>query len=224
MAGLLRLGVKHDIADSYGVTPIVYAKRLNHYQCASLIQNYNPQRPQDVLIPIESLAEHSNSIEKIACRKEAMSNIEQDVFYRVPSCDKEHSNLERVVQLQKHSLTIIEDLQSLRDACDEALDIESQHSDGDSYHSGDEGMGNNLSVRQGNCYPCGIYIHTDIHAITHVHALTCTPTCINMSVHTPPNCTPTFTPTLTLIPSALLEALTRVHSGYVNCCIWFCLG
>ena len=153
MAGLLRLGVKHDLADSYGVTPLDYAKRLNHNRCAALVQNYNSQRPQDVLIPIESLTEYSNSIEKIACRKETMSNIEQDVFFLIPSCDKEQSKLEKVVQLQDRSMGVIEDFQSLRDACDDAfndnLDVELRYSDCNSTLSGDEKKDDSLVLRQG---------------------------------------------------------------------------
>lgn len=153
MAGLLRLGVKHDLADSYGVIPLDYAKRLNHNRCAALVQNYNSQRPQDVLIPIESLTEYSNSIEKIACRKETMSNIEQDVFFLIPSCDKEQSKLEKVVQLQDQSMGIIEDFQSLRDACDDAfndnLDVELQYSDCNSTLSCDEKKDDSLVLRQG---------------------------------------------------------------------------
>ena len=106
-----------------------------------------------MLIPIESLTEYSNSIEKIACRKETMTNIEQDVFFLIPSCDKEESKLEKVVQLEEQSVGIIEDLQSLRDACDDAfndnLDVELRNSDCNSNFSGDEEKDDSLAVRQG---------------------------------------------------------------------------
>jgi len=149
VAGLLRLGVKHNRTDNYGVTPNVYAKRLNHQDCVSLIQNYDPQRPQDVLIPVESFSDYSNSIDKISCHKEAMSNIEQDVFYRTSSRDKETSNIEKVAQVDYDKpLNAMDDLESLKDACDDALTFKVRYSDGDSNSSGDDEKAGNLVVRQ----------------------------------------------------------------------------
>ena len=151
VAGLLRLGVKHNRTDNYGVTPNVYAKRLNHHGCVSLVQNYDPQRPQDVLIPVESLSDYSNSIEKISCHKEAMSNIEEDVFYRTSSRDKEVSNIEKVAQADyDQPLSAMDDLESLKNACDDALTFKVRYSDCDSNSSGDDEKAGNLVVRQGS--------------------------------------------------------------------------
>ena len=187
VAGLLRLGVKHNRTDNYGVTPNVYAKRLNHQDCVSLIQNYDPQRPQDVLIPVESFSDYSNSIDKISCHKEAMSNIEQDVFYRTSSRDKETSNIEKVAQVDYDKpLNAMDDLESLKDACDDALTFKVRYSDGDSNSSGDDEKAGNLVVRQGNlnfrvvlhtlaCKQTHALMqarrhnHTRTHARTHIH-------------------------------------------------------
>lgn len=130
--------MKHDVVDSYGVTPLVYAKQLNQHDCATLIANFNPERPHDVLIPIESLAEHSNSIKKITSHRASMSNLEQDVFLLIPSCQKKQSNIEEVVLWQKQSLSNGHSPQPNKDTSGNTVDIEIKYSDCDSSWSADE--------------------------------------------------------------------------------------
>ena len=146
----MRLGVKHDVKDSYGVTPLVYAKNLNYQRCVSVLESFNPQRPHDVLIPVESLSEYSNSVEKIANHRASLSNLEQDVFLLIPSGHKEESKLERVVQLQEHSLADSQHLQSFREANDDALDAETRYSDCELNWSDDEGKNCSQATHHGN--------------------------------------------------------------------------
>lgn len=152
VAGLLRLGVKHDAVDNYGITPLVYARQLKHETCVSLIGAFNPLRPQDVLIPVESFTKHSNTIEKISHHRASLSNVEQDVFMLVPSCEKDQSNLEKVLRLYENEESLANDHESQPIIVnhEDALNIEIRYSDCDSNWSDDELTSTSQAAHHGN--------------------------------------------------------------------------
>ena len=138
MAGLLQLGVRHDILDKYGMTALIYAKKLNHHLCVSLLEKFDPRRPQDVLIPMESLSDLNENMEKAADQKLSLSNLENDVFHLIPTAEKEHSQIDKIVLLHQEAVAANQEIHSLAEAIGSVLNKDDNDSDSDFILSGDE--------------------------------------------------------------------------------------
>ncbi|XP_065071100.1 ankyrin repeat domain-containing protein 55-like isoform X2 [Rhopilema esculentum] len=138
VAGLLQLGVRHDILDKYGMTALIYAKKLNHHLCVSLLEKFDPRRPQDVLIPMESLSDLNENMEKAADQKLSLSNLENDVFHLIPTAEKDHSQIDEIVLLHQEALAANQEIHSLAEAIGNVLSKNDRDSDSDFILSGDE--------------------------------------------------------------------------------------
>lgn len=129
VAGLLRLGVHHAPVDDYGVTPHSYAKQLGYPNCASLIDGFDPHRPQDILIPLESL-ELNDSSYMATEEQSPNSHHDNDMFQLLTLLDKRKNLVERINHRAIHLSAESYEMQSLNAAIGEVLEDNRKEDDG----------------------------------------------------------------------------------------------
>ena len=122
VAGLLRLGVRHAPVDDFGVTPLSYAKQLGYPSCASLLEGFDPHRPQDVLIPLESLGEMNGSFDRAIEEQSPSSDNDRDMFQLLTLLDKRKHLVDRINHRAKHVSAESYEMQSLNAALGEVLE------------------------------------------------------------------------------------------------------
>ena len=132
VAGLLRLGVRYAPVDDYGVTPLSYAKQLGHPNCTSLLESFDPDRPQDVLIPLESLGEMNNKFDRAIEEQSPSSDNGMGMFQLLTLLDKRKHLVERINHKAKHLKAESYEMQSLNAALGEVLEDNCKQDDGTS--------------------------------------------------------------------------------------------
>ena len=122
VAGLLRLGVRHAPVDDYEVTPLSYAKQLGYPNCASLLEGFDPHRPQDVLIPLESLGEMNECFDRAIEEQSPSSDNDKNMFQLLTLLDKRRHLVDRINHQAKHLSAESYEMQSLNAALGEVLE------------------------------------------------------------------------------------------------------
>ncbi len=95
VAGLLRLGIPPHPVDEYGIPPVTYAKQLNYQACVSLFENYDPEKPETMLIPFQDRGVAAG----IGEQEENTDNPDTEVFSLILSNEKEKRQIENLNSL-----------------------------------------------------------------------------------------------------------------------------